>query len=420
MRKEKYSVGRGSSADICVSNLKKGDLFEEVSALHFSLIKDVIDDPYSPVFIEVKRNAYINAIKSSILFLVSIFVIRQDSSTNGTFIEKRNCNVKKKEKFSLKLDQLDHKERRYILAHKDMIYIQKNPTIAFKFESLQLTENDLPAEINKMYHVGRQLGSGACGTVYYVQDRRKCTPYALKFTAKNENNMHTLYKEVDLLRILKHPCILSFFNVRTYDSSVAIYLEYMAGGDLFSRIQKIENKGEHMSESLSKFLFYQICTGVKYLHDTRVTHRDLKPENILLSTDEDYALVKISDFGLSKRIQNNSELKTACGTKMYLAPEVRRAKSYTNKVDIWSLGIILYNCLSGRFPFTLENYEKNPGDIHFNCSVWENISIDVISLIQDALKVNADERPSIEELFKRKWLTTNDKYIQMAHKRMAL
>lgn len=352
--------------------------------------------------------------------VINLFDIRQDLSTNGTFIEKKECNVKNKEKFSLKSDRLNKNERRYILAHKDVIYIQKTPTIAFKFESLQINANDLPTGINKMYHVGRQLGSGACGTVYHVQDRRKCTPYALKFTAEDENNMHTLYKEVDLLRALKHPCILTLYTVQTYESSVAIYLEYMAGGDLYSRIQKFMEKGEHMSESLSKFLFYQMCTGVKYLHDERVTHRDLKPANILLSTDDDYALVKISDFGLSKRIQNNSQLKTACGTKMYLAPEVRRTRYYTNKVDIWSLGIILYNCLSNRFPFTYENYEKNPGDIHFNLAIWKTISNDAISLIRDALKVNVDERPSIEELLKRKWLSINDHYIQMAHQRMDL
>lgn len=347
-------------------------------------------------------------------------ILQQDLSTNGTFIVKNECNVKKKEKFSLKSYQSDKKERRYILAHKDLIYIQKNPTIAFEFVSHQIIENDLPAEINKKYHVGRKLGSGACGTVYYVQDRRQCTPYALKFTAEDEKNMLSLYKEVDLLRILKHPCILTFFNFQTYESSIAIYLEYMAGGDLLSRIQEIEKKGEHMSESLSKFLFYQMCAGVKYLHDKCVTHRDLKPANILLSTDEDYALVKISDFGLSKRIQNNSQLRTACGTKMYLAPEIRTTGAYTNKVDIWSLGIILYNCLSGRFPFSMENYDKNPGDIHFNFCVWKNISNDAISLIRDALKVNVDERPSIEEILKRKWLSPNDQYIQMAHKRMGL
>lgn len=354
------------------------------------------------------------SIKILISLLVSIFDIRQDLSTNGTFIGKRDRNVKKKEKYSLKSDQLDKEERRYILAHKDLIYIQKNPTIAFEFESLQMIGNDLPADINKMYHVGRQLGSGACGTVYYVQDRRKCIPYALKFTAEDENNMHTLYKEVDLLRILKHPCILTFFYAKTYESSVAIYLEYMAGGDLLSRITKYA----HMSESLSKFLFYQISAGVKYLHDNSVTHRDLKPENILLSTEDDYTLVKISDFGLSKQSQNNSLLKTACGTKIYSAPEVRRAKYYTNKVDIWSLGIILYNCLSGRFPFKMEDYEKNPGNIHFNDPVWECISNDAISLIQNALKVNAEERPSIDELLKRKWLSINDQYIKMAHQRI--
>ena len=94
--------------------------------------------------------------------------------------------------------------------------------------------------------------------------------------------------------------------------------------------------------------------AIKYLHDNNISHRDLKPENILLKSDEsNETLVKISDFGLSKFFENS--MQTMCGTPNYLAPEVLDSRvagnSYTNKIDNWSLGVILFILLSGEAPF---------------------------------------------------------------------
>lgn len=329
---------------------------------------------------------------------------------NGTYI-KRESPSKQSGKISLKSDRLDNKVRRYILAHKDIIFIQKNPTIAFEFRSNQLNNNGLPDEINKTYHVGRELGSGACGTVYFVQNRRTCEPYALKFTKEDENALFNINREVDLLKSLQmHPCILKLFGVESRVGSMAIYLEFMQGGDLLSRIQKYK----YFSESLTKFLFYQMCAGVQYLHSERVTHRDLKPENILLATTDEFTLVKISDFGLSKRIRNNTQLATTCGTLMYLAPEVRTSNNYTNKVDVWSLGVILFNCLSGRYPFSKQSCLTNPTDIQYDLLKRKNATDMAINVVRDTLQIDVNLRPSIKDLMNNQWLSDDDQYIQMA------
>lgn len=134
----------------------------------------------------------------------------------------------------------------------------------------------MPDDIIAEYHIGKELGSGACGVVNFVQNRRTCQFYALKLTrSDNEKSIDTMMKEVNILKRLDHPCILKLYKVQTYADSVAILIDYMKGGDLFGRLK---NCG-HFSESLTKFVFYQICSGVAYLHDKNVTHRDLKPEN---------------------------------------------------------------------------------------------------------------------------------------------
>lgn len=311
---------------------------------------------------------------------------------------------------------IDPKLKRCILADQDVIYVEKKPTCCFEFHSFQKTNNNLPAEINKEYYVGKELGSGACGTVYFAQHRRTCQRFAIKFTTndRNENNtVATMLKEVRILHPLKHPCILKLFQTKTYINSVAIFIDYMQGGDLYTRIS---TKGL-FSESLSKFVFYQICCAIEYLHSKNVIHRDLKPENILFATTDRYSLVKVSDFGLSKCIQSNAVMQTQCGTVGYLAPEVRTS-NYTNKVDIWSLGVILFNCFTGRYPFhslgssfsTADNYL-----LDFSCEEFKRISNHGREIVYETLKIQGERRPSATELLtQRDWLAPTDKDVEKA------
>lgn len=304
------------------------------------------------------------------------------------------------------------KFKRRILAHKDLIYIEKNPTIRFEFESLQISRNYLPNDINREYHIGNKLGSGACGTVYFAQNRRTCQPFAVKYTesGNNENTIATIYKEIDILKKLQHPCILQLYKTKTYLNSVAIFIDFMQGGDLLTRI----NRNGHFDESLTKFCFYQICSGIEYLHSQNVIHRDLKPENILLATADQYTLVKVSDFGLSKRITPSTQmLQTQCGTPNYLAPEVY-TRAYTSKCDIWSLGVILFNCFTGRYPFK----DSNGGQyiLTFKENEWSSVTEIGKKIVSETLEVIAERRPSAFQLLnERSWLSKSDKFVQKAH-----
>lgn len=302
------------------------------------------------------------------------------------------------------------------MADKDVIFVERKPTISLEFHLLQRAQNDLPADINKEYYVGKELGSGACGTVYFAQNRRTCQPFAIKYTNNDRNDNHSIaaiLKEVKILQQLQHPCILKLFKMQSYTTSVAVFIDYMNGGDLYSRILK---KG-YLSEALSKFYFYQVCRGIEYLHSKNVIHRDLKPENILLASADQYTLVKVADFGLSKCIAANTLLQTQCGTIGYLAPEVRTL-NYTNKVDIWSLGVVLYNCFTGRYPFSFLGSSFSQADhypMDFGHDEMKRISDEGKCIIFDTLQIDGASRPSAADLIAQyDWLAPPDNDVQKA------
>lgn len=273
-------------------------------------------------------------------------------------------------------------------------------------------KNDLHADINKEYYIGRQLGNGMNGTVYFAQHRQTYQSFAIKYTAKSDR-IHLLQKEATILRQLRHSCIINYVKTQTYTGSVAVLIDFMPGGDLHSRIQK----KEYFSESLSKFVFYQICKGIEYLHAQNVTHRDLKPENILLAGVEDYVLVKVSDFGSSEHNPFNGLMKKKCGTPGYFAPEIHTSQHYTNKVDIWSLGVVLYNCFTGRYPFKNPITSFSDADhyaLDFSHDELKQISDEGRKIVYATLQIDDKNRPSATELTQRKWLSPYDKSIQKA------
>lgn len=249
--------------------------------------------------------------------------------------------------------------QKQILAHNDIIRLTK------RYELFRFTYQNTPPELQtfpksclQKYHIGVQIGSGGCGIVRLVHNLKTTQKYAMKVIKKETNPMvrtrlvdnNKILNEVNIMKNLAHVHVLSLMDYFETSERVIIIMDFMEGRDMLHRITQADATRRNLTENDAKFFFLQACRGLKYLHDSSVTHRDIKPDNILLDSSSPNALLKISDFGLSKLISTDS-MKTVCGTQLYVAPEVLMGGNYTNKVDIWSMGCLLYAMLSGSVPF---------------------------------------------------------------------
>ncbi|KAM7541228.1 hypothetical protein Aperf_G00000031286 [Anoplocephala perfoliata] len=276
--------------------------------------------------------------------------------------------------------------------------------------------SDYPEGVSSKYTVCRLIGRGACGEVRVVYERSTCLQFAMKIVSKksfstfngaNLNNRELT--EVEILKKLDYPCIVRIHDVVESDDTLFIVLELVEGGELFDRVVASGN----LSEEDTRFIFLQMLMATKYLHDNGITHRDLKPENILLSGNSNRCLIKVTDFGLSKIVNENTMLRTFCGTPTYLAPEVLTTAgsgSYTPAIDVWSLGVILYVCLVGYPPFTDERKDFDlktqiiQGHYDFPDRFWRGVSEDAKDLIKRLMCVDPQKRITLEEALLHPWL----------------
>lgn len=207
-----------------------------------------------------------------------------------------------------------------------------------------------------MYRCIKYLNRGVYGFVLLAEDLDKGKKHALKLI--DLNFAQSKYAEREILNHfkLKHPHIIKLEEIFITTNHLVLVMEYADRGDLFSYIK---DKGG-LGEGLSRWFFQQLMFGVNFCHQMGIVNRDIKPENILLSSLKDGKMIlKLSDFGFSKDIKNDSAPKTRLGTAMYIAPEVIKNLSdeeYDGRQsDVWSCGVVLYVMLTGRYPFLPEN-----------------------------------------------------------------
>lgn len=228
---------------------------------------------------------------------------------------------------------------------------------------------------------------------------------ALKFINRrrivNMDMVGRVKREIQYLRLLRHPHIIKLYEVITTPTDIIMVMEY-AGSELFNHIV------EHgkMSETEGRRFFQQIISAVDYCHRHNIVHRDLKPENVML---DDNNQVKIADFGLSNIMTDGDFLKTSCGSPNYAAPEVISGRLYAGpEVDVWSCGVILYVMLCGRLPFDDDSipilFKKINSGIF---SIPNYLSQDIKKLLIRMLTVDPMKRITIPEIMETEWFKKN-------------
>ncbi|XP_028851689.1 serine/threonine-protein kinase Chk2 isoform X2 [Denticeps clupeoides] len=333
------------------------------------------------------------------IFRENNIVFIEDNSGNGTFLD----------------GILIGRGKRVPLANTAELALAEQGNKVFVF--IDLTKDDqanFPKEFHQKYMITRKIGVGVCGEVKLAFERETCKKVAIKTINKKDfpsegTATRNAEREIEILKRIDHPCLIKTEDFFQTDDSYYIVLEYMEGGELLDRIK---GKGQ-LDETYAKLYFYQMLRGMEYLHQNDIIHRDLKPENVLLSSHDDVCLVKITDFNQSKILEETSLMRTLCGTPSYLAPEVflnAATVGYTGAVDCWSLGVLLFVCLSGYPPFhqslgDLPVQEQiTRGQYTLVPSRWKKVSEEAKDMVRKLLVVDPMERLTVEQALAHPWL----------------
>ena len=297
--------------------------------------------------------------------------------------------------------------------------------------SKYITEGEIShrIEYNKIYNLNNFvqimannnkpyiIGSGSYGQVYLCQNIINHKYYAIKHMDKSRlkkalKTLAGIYTEIDLQSRISHQNIIQLLYVHESKTKFDLVMEYATKGSLFDYIRK----NKYLSEELSFSIFIQVVNAVYFLHKNDLIHRDIKPENLLLFENN---LVKLCDFGWCVSL-NGGQRGTFCGTTEYMAPEMVNKKEYSKEIDIWSLGVLLYEMVHGHSPFIPKKASFNEREVIENIKIHnlkfdKRISKECKELICHLLDENINKRYKVEDIFNSDFIRkydTNNKTIE--------
>ena len=267
-------------------------------------------------------------------------------------------------------------------------------------------------EMISHYKVLEKLGEGGMGVVYKAEDTKLDRLVALKFLpahlVDDEKALSRLLKEAKSASKINHPNVCTIYAIEEYEDTHFIVMEFVDG-------QTVKNKIKDEPLSINETVEYseQICKALKAAHDKGIIHRDIKSENIMINMDN---MVKVMDFGLAK-LKDEARLSrtsTTAGTIAYMAPEQIKGQDIDHRADIWAFGVVLFEMLTGKFPFkgeyesamsySIVNTDPEPitefkKDIPFNLEqvIYKSLEKDISSRYQSIQEVLSELKkiPSI-------------------------
>jgi serine/threonine-protein kinase len=280
------------------------------------------------------------------------------------------------------------------------------------------------------YLVDKELGSGAMGTVFRAKNRKTGERVAIKLMSMalgtNDAAIKRFKREVDIIKQLDHPNIVKYINSGRYHKSPFIIMEFIEGESL----DHILHRRTRLPWEEVANIGIDLCAALQHAHDKGIIHRDLKPSNLMILKD---GTVKLTDFGIAKDadVTALTAANSTVGTAAYMSPEqCRGVRDITHRTDLYSMGIMFYELLTGRKPFTGEtpmevflqhanktDY-KRPAEIVLEVPIWVNTLVDQLMEKEPAKRpLNARAVAESLQLIKQKIETQRSAGVEAATKR---
>ena len=275
----------------------------------------------------------------------------------------------------------------------------------FIFETMELVPGE--SRIGN-YLMLQQIGSGAFASVWVARHVQTNLKVAIKIISKksieSQDAKTRFNREIALLKQMRHPFIAEFFESTENETDHFLIMEFAENGNM---LDFINTKGQ-LTEPQARHYFSQLISVLEYLHnDKLVAHRDLKAENVLLDR---YNNIRVIDFGLSNQFSTaQPQLKTACGSPAYAAPEMIKGQPYTRAADIWSAGILLFSMVAGQLPYDDDNIQRLLQKIVYTDIHYPGfMSPPLIDLLRKMLSKNPETRITLERIKEHHWFSQTE------------
>lgn len=257
------------------------------------------------------------------------------------------------------------------------------------------------------FSIKEVLGEGSFGKVYKVEHNKTKAIYAIKAIDKrNKNNQEGkpyFRREIEIMYKVRHPNIVRLFSHFEDDYFCYFIMEYISKGNLYQH--KSKQKSKSLDAKTVANIMRDVISAVYYLHkmEPSIVHRDIKPENVLL---DDSLRMKLTDFGWSNYVSDDKVRSTYCGTPVYLAPEMIKEIGHDEYLDIWCIGVLTFELLTGYPPFAGGNMNVLSDNILKGKIMWpQDINLEAKDLISKILKTDPKERLSLTQMLNHPFFT---------------
>ena len=257
------------------------------------------------------------------------------------------------------------------------------------------------------FNLLKELGAGSFGRVLLVQHKITQAKYAIKAIDKrnqaNYEERRYFRREIEIMYRVHHPNVVKLFGHFEDNTYCYFIMEYIPGGNIYSLVPK--NNIRQITTQQIASIMKDVISAVYFLHHMhpKIVHRDIKPENVLLDQG---MVAKLTDFGWSNYMQGDMKRTTVCGTPVYLAPEIINNQGHDEHVDIWCIGVLLFELMAGYSPWQGSDVQTVKYNISRLKIQWpRDMDRDAADLISRILKYNPEERLPLSQMLLHPFFT---------------